>query len=137
MIPIAKPYVTNDEAKAAHDTILTGWISQGPKVAEFEKLFSEYTGSKYAVAVSNCTTGLHLSMIVSGVSDGDEVICPSMSYVATANCIKYVGAIPVFADVCANSQIIHLTLIQTKLSLLMRESSKSPSPAHLFVRRKQ
>ena len=75
MIPIAKPYVTNDEAKAAHDTILTGWISQGPKVAEFEKLFSEYTGSKYAVAVSNCTTGLHLSMIVSGVSDGDEVIC--------------------------------------------------------------
>jgi perosamine synthetase len=126
MIPIAKPYVTNDEAKAAHDTILTGWISQGPKVAEFEKLFSEYTGSKYAVAVSNCTTGLHLSMIVSGVSDGDEVICPSMSYVATANCIKYVGAIPVFAEVNEKynldiNDVINKITSKTKAILLVHQ----------------
>lgn len=99
MIPIAKPYLTEEEAQAAYDTILTGWITQGPKVAEFEEKFIEYTGAKYAVAVSNCTTALHLSMIVAGVSDGDEVICPSMSYIATANCIKYVGATPVFAEV--------------------------------------
>ena len=99
MIPIAKPYITEEEAQAAYDTILTGWITQGPKVAEFEEKFAKYTGAKHAVAVSNCTTALHLSMIVAGVKDGDEVICPSMSYIATANCIKYVGATPVFAEV--------------------------------------
>lgn len=99
MIPIAKPYLTAEEAQAAYDTILTGWITQGPRVAEFEKNFAAYTGAKYAVAVSNCTTALHLAMIVAGVGEGDEVICPSMSYVATANCIKYVGAKPVFAEV--------------------------------------
>jgi perosamine synthetase len=99
MIPIAKPYLTADEAQAAYDTILTGWITQGPRVAEFEEKFASYTGAKYAVAVSNCTTALHLAMIVAGVQAGDEVICPSMSYVATANCIKYVGATPVFAEV--------------------------------------
>jgi len=99
MIPIAKPFLTEDEAKAAHDTILTGWITQGPRVAEFEEKFAAYTGAKYAVAVSNCTTALHLAMIVAGVKAGDEVICPSMSYIATANCIKYVGATPVFAEI--------------------------------------
>ena len=99
MIPIAKPYLTTDEAKAAYDTILTGWITQGPKVAEFEEKFAQYTGAKYAVAVSNCTTALHLSMIVAGIGEGDEVICPSMSYIATANCIRYVNATPVFAEV--------------------------------------
>jgi perosamine synthetase len=98
-IPIAKPYITEDEAQAAYDTILTGWITQGPKVTEFEEKFAVYTGAKHAVAVSNCTTALHLSMIVAGISNGDEVICPSMSYIATANCIKYVGATPVFAEV--------------------------------------
>lgn len=99
MIPIAKPYLTKEDAQAAYDTILTGWITQGPRVQEFEEKFALYTGAKYAVAVSNCTTGLHLSMIVSGVNAGDEVICPSMSYIATANSIKYVGAKPVFAEV--------------------------------------
>jgi perosamine synthetase len=99
MIPIAKPYLTKKEAKAAYDTILTGWITQGPRVAEFEQNFAAYTGSKYAVAVSNCTTALHLAMIVAGVGAKDEVICPSMSYIATANAIKYVGAKPVFAEI--------------------------------------
>jgi perosamine synthetase len=99
MIPIAKPYLTKKEAKAAYDTILTGWITQGPRVAEFEEKFASYTGAKYAVAVSNCTTALHLAMIVSGIGPGDEVICPSMSYIATANAIKYVGAKPVFTEI--------------------------------------
>lgn len=98
-IPIAKPYLTEEDAKAAYETILTGWITQGPKVLEFEEKFASYIGSNYAVAVSNCTTALHLSMIVAGIKAGDEVICPSMSYIATANSITYVGAIPVFAEV--------------------------------------
>jgi perosamine synthetase len=99
MIPVAKPYLREEEAKAAYDTILTGWITQGPRVQEFEEKFAIYTGARFAVAVSNCTTALHLSMIVAGVKAGDEVICPSLSYIATANSIMYVGAKPVFAEI--------------------------------------
>jgi perosamine synthetase len=98
-IPVAKPYLEKDDAQSAYDTILTGWVTQGPRVQEFEEKFAAYTGSKYAVAVSNCTTALHLAMIVAGVGKDDEVICPSMSYVATANSIRYVGAKVVFAEV--------------------------------------
>jgi dTDP-4-amino-4,6-dideoxygalactose transaminase len=99
MIPIAKPYLSKDEAQSAYDTILTGWVTQGPRVEEFEKKFCGYTGAKYAAAVSNCTTALHLALIAAGIRPGDEVICPSMSYVASTNCIKYTGATPVFAEV--------------------------------------
>lgn len=98
-IPVAKPYLGKEEAQLAYDTILTNWVTQGPRVQEFEEKFASYVGSKYAVALSNCTTGLHLAMIVAGIAEGDEVICPSMSYIATANCITYVGANPVFAEV--------------------------------------
>ncbi len=99
MIPLTKPYLGKSEAKSACRTILTGWITQGPKIREFEERFAAYVGSKYAVAVSNCTTALHLSMITSGISHGDEVICPSLSFIASANCILYVGAKPVFAEI--------------------------------------
>jgi dTDP-4-amino-4,6-dideoxygalactose transaminase len=99
MIPIAKPYLTEDEAQSAYDTVLSGWVTQGPRVEEFENKFCEYTGAKYAAAVSNCTTALHLAMIVSGIGTGDEVICPSMSYIASSNSVKYTGAKPVFAEV--------------------------------------
>jgi len=99
MIPIAKPYLGKEEAQAAYDTILSGWVTQGPKVKEFEEKFAEYVGSKYAVAVSSCTTALHLAMIVGGIGVGDEVICPSLSYIATANSIRYAGAVPIFAEV--------------------------------------
>jgi dTDP-4-amino-4,6-dideoxygalactose transaminase len=99
LIPIAKPYLTEDEANEAAKTVLSGWVAQGPRVKEFEERFAEYVGSKYAVAVSNCTVALHLCMIVSDIAPGDEVICPSMSYIATANAIRYAGAKPVFAEV--------------------------------------
>ena len=105
LIPVAKPYLIEDEAQAAYDTILSGWVTQGPKVEEFEERFARYVGSKYAVAVSNCTTALHLSMIVSGINSGDEVICPSMSFIATANSIFYSGAKPIFAEVDENYNI--------------------------------
>ena len=116
MIPIAKPYLTQDEAQAAYDTILTGWITQGPRVAEFEEKFAEYTGSRFAVAVSSCTTALHLSMIVSDIGPDDEVICPSMSYIATANSIRYVGAIPVFAEVDPDTFNINLIDAEKKIT---------------------
>jgi dTDP-4-amino-4,6-dideoxygalactose transaminase len=99
MIPVAKPYLTKDEAQAAYDVVLSGWVTQGPKVLEFEEKFAHYTGAKYATAVSSCTTALHLALIVAGIKEGDEVICPSMSFIATANSIRYTGATPVFAEV--------------------------------------
>ena len=114
MIPISKPFLSTEEAQSAYDTILSGWVTQGPKVAEFETKFAEYVGSKYAVAVSNCTTALHLSMIVAGIKAGDEVICPSMSFIATANSIKYENAIPVFAEVDSD---YNLSLEDTKAKL--------------------
>jgi perosamine synthetase len=116
MIPIAKPYLTKKEAKAAYDTILTGWITQGPRVSEFEQKFAAYTGAKYAVAVSNCTTALHLAMIISGVGQNDEVICPSMSYIATANAIKYVGAKPVFAEVNPANYNLDITDVEKRIT---------------------
>ncbi|MCC6600113.1 MAG: DegT/DnrJ/EryC1/StrS family aminotransferase [Crocinitomicaceae bacterium] len=98
-IPVAKPFLSKEEAQYAYDTILTNWVTQGPRVQEFEEKFATYTGAKYAVALSNCTTALHLAMIVTGIGKDDEVICPSMSYISTANSIAYVGAKPVFAEV--------------------------------------
>jgi len=115
MIPIAKPYLTEEDAQAAYDTIMSGWITQGPKVQEFEEKFAAYTGAKYAVAVSNCTTALHLSMIVAGIGPEDEVICPSMSYIATANAIKYVGASPVFAEVNPSNYNLDLVDVEKKI----------------------
>lgn len=99
MIPVARPYLTKKEADAASRVILSGWVTQGPKVLEFEQKFARYVGSKYAVAVSNCTTALHLALIVSGIGQGDEVICPSLSFIATANAIWHSGAKPVFGEV--------------------------------------
>ncbi len=116
MIPIAKPYLDEAEAKAAYDTILTGWITQGPRVAEFEEKFAAYVGSKYAVAVSNCTTALHLCMIVAGIGKGDEVICPSMSYIATANSIMYVGATPVFAEIDPANYNLDIKDVERKIT---------------------
>jgi perosamine synthetase len=126
MIPIAKPYLTEDEAQAAHDVILSGWVTQGPKVAEFEEKFAQYVGSKYAVAVSSCTTALHLSLIVAGIGKGDEVICPSMSFIATANAIVHAGATPVFAEVNEqfNLDITHtesLITAKTKAILVVHQ----------------
>ncbi|WP_098960852.1 DegT/DnrJ/EryC1/StrS aminotransferase family protein [Pseudonocardia sp. N23] len=94
-----KPLLGEEEAAAVADVVRSGWVAQGPKVAEFEKSFAASVGAGHGVAVSNCTTGLHLMLYVLGIGAGDEVVVPSFSFVATANCVRYVGATPVFADV--------------------------------------
>lgn len=99
LIPITIPYLGEEEAQAAAEVIRSGWVTQGPKVAEFERLVAEYCETEHAVAVSSCTTALHLSLLALGVGPGDEVICPSMSFIATANSIRHAGATPVFAEV--------------------------------------
>lgn len=102
-IPVARPFFGKEEELAVAEVLRSGWVSQGPKVAEFEKRFAEYVGADHAVAVSSCTTALHLALLVSGVGPGDEVICPSLSFIATANAVAYVGATPIFVDVSLDS----------------------------------
>jgi perosamine synthetase len=99
LIPIAKPYIGQEEETAVLEALRSGWLSQGPRVAEFEKQFAAYVGTKHAIAVSSCTTALHLAFLGAGIQSGDEVLCPSLSFIATANSIRYVGAEPVFVDV--------------------------------------
>ena len=98
-IPIARPFIGREEETAVLDVLRSGWVSQGPRVAEFEQRFAEHVGAAHAIAVSSCTTALHLALVAAGVSAGDEVLCPSLSFIATANSIRYVGASPVFVDV--------------------------------------
>lgn len=98
-IPVAKPFLGVEEEDAVLQVLRSGWVSQGPRVAEFERQFAEYTGAAHAVAVSSCTTALHLALLSAGVQAGDEVLCPSLSFIATANAIVYAGAMPVFVDV--------------------------------------
>ena len=99
MIPIAKPYLGEEEAAAARETILSGWVTQGPKVKQFEDNFAAFVSSKYACAVSSCTTALHLALLVVGVKPGDVVITVSHSFIATANAVRHCGAEPVFVDI--------------------------------------
>lgn len=98
-IPLFDLNFDEAEEKAVLETIRSKWISTGPKIIEFENKFAELFGVKYAIALSNCTVALHLAMILSDIKEGDEVICPSLTFVATVNAIRYVKAIPVFADI--------------------------------------
>lgn len=98
-IPVARPSIGEAEERAVVDALRSGWVSQGPKVAEFERQFANYVGARNAVAVSSCTTALHLALLGAGIKPGDEVICPSLSFIATANAIVYAGGVPVFADI--------------------------------------
>ncbi len=99
MIPIAKPSLDEREAEAVRRVILSGWITQGPEVAAFEREFAACVDAPHACAVSNCTTALHLALLAAGVGPGDEVVTVSHSYIATANSIRYCRATPVFVDV--------------------------------------
>ncbi|MGJ0483993.1 MAG: DegT/DnrJ/EryC1/StrS family aminotransferase [Methylomicrobium sp.] len=116
MIPITKPMLGENEAEAARRVILSGWTSQGPEVAAFEKEFAEYVGAPYACAVSSCTTALHLALLAVGVQPGDEVITVSHSYIATANSIRYCGAKPVFVDIEPTTFNIDPKLIESAVT---------------------
>src|SRR4051812_40292474 len=98
-IPVMKPWLGDEEAAAAAEAVTSGWVAQGPRVRAFELEFARRVGAPEGVAVSNCTTGLHLALHLLGVGAGDEVVVPSFSFIATANAARYVGATPVFADV--------------------------------------
>jgi len=115
-IPVARPQLGSEEVSAAERAILSGWVTQGPEVAAFEKEFANFVGSPHACAVSSGTTALHLALLAVGVRSGDEVITVSHSYIATANSIRYCGALPVFVDIEPNTFNIDPSKIEAAIS---------------------
>ena len=116
VIPVAKPWMDEAEADAAKRAILSGWVTQGPEVAAFESEFASLVGTPHACAVSSCTTALHLALRAAGVSEGDEVITASYSYIATANSIRYCGAVPVFVDIEEQGPNIDADLVEQSIT---------------------
>jgi perosamine synthetase len=116
MIPITRPFVGDEEVAAAAEVIRSGWLTQGERVQEFETSVARYVGAGRAVAVSNCTTALHLALLAAGVRPGDEVICPSFSFIATANAIVHAGARPVFVDIDPRTYNIDPELVEAAIT---------------------
>jgi perosamine synthetase len=103
-IPVMRPTIGREEAEAAAAAVASGWVAQGPRVAEFERAFAALVGSAEAVAVSSGTAALHVALELAGVGPGDDVVVPSLSFIATANAVRCAGATPVFADVELETQ---------------------------------
>lgn len=132
--PITKPYLTTEERELILKPLESGWLVQGPYVAEFEKLFANYVGSKYAVATTSCTTALHLGLLALGIGKGDKVIVPSFTYVASANSVEYTGAEVIFCDIDLKT----FNLNPHELEILLekkkhdKDNIKAIMPVHLF-----
>lgn len=116
MIPLQKPYFDKKEERAVTKVLLSGWVTQGPKVEEFEEAVCKFTGAKYAVATTSATTALFLCLHALGVGKEDEVLVPSFSFIATANVVIHVGAKPVFVDIDPKTYNINPKEIEKKIT---------------------
>ncbi|NVL89481.1 MAG: DegT/DnrJ/EryC1/StrS aminotransferase family protein [Desulfobacterales bacterium] len=99
IIPITRPVFDEEEERAIPEVIRSGWLVQGPRVADFEDKFKTFLGVKHAIATTSCTTALHLALLAAGIGPSDEVLLPSFTFIATANAVEYTGAKPVFIDI--------------------------------------
>lgn len=129
-IAISLPCTGEEEWQATREPLMSGWLTQGPKVAAFEKVFAERHQVPHALAVTSCTTGLHLALAGLGVGPGDEVIVPAFTWVATANVVLYCGATPVFVDVDRATYNLDIAQVTTKVT----ERTKAVIAVHLFGR---
>ncbi len=127
-IPISLPVTGEEEWEAVKEPLMTGWLTSGPKVREFEKLFAERHGVKHALAVTSATTALHLSLVALGVKPGDEVIVPGFTWVSTANVVLYCGAKVVFADIDPHTFNIDVEDLKRRIT----PKTKAIIPVHLF-----
>lgn len=127
-IQISLPCTGEEEWQACREPLTTGWLTQGPKVAAFEKAFAERHHVKHALATTSCTTALHLALAALGVGPGDEVIVPAFTWVATANAVLYCGAVPVFADVRRDTYNIDPEDVAKRIT----PRTKAVIPVHLF-----
>ena len=120
MIPYGKQNITEEDIQAVAKALTGDFLTQGPKILEFEKLFANYIGSKYAVAVSNGTAALHLSILALGVQEGDKVITTPITFAASANCIRYCGGEVVFSDIDSETYLLDIK----KVEMLLKASPK-------------
>ena len=115
-LPYGRQSIDEDDIAAVADVLRSDWLTSGPKIAEFEAAMAERSGSRHAVAVSNGTAALHAAMFAAHITAGDEVIVPSLTFVATANCVRYQGGTVVFADVDADTLCIDPTLVEAAIT---------------------
>ncbi len=115
VIPYGKQHITEEDIKAVIDTLKSDYLTQGPKIAEFETEFAKYVGSKYAVAVANGTAALHLCTLALGVKDGDKVITTPITFAASANCIRYCGGEVVFSDIDPETYLLDINKVRRLL----------------------
>lgn len=127
-IPIAKTFFTEEDYDGVRKVLESGWVVQGPRVKEFEDNWCEFTGAKNSVAVTSCTTALHLALIAAGIKAGDEVIVPAFTWVATANAVEYTGAVPVFCDIDLDTFNIDVKQIENHIT----QKTRAIIPVHLF-----
>jgi dTDP-4-amino-4,6-dideoxygalactose transaminase len=127
-IPIAKTLFGAEELRAIQRPLESGWVVQGPYVAEFEQKFSAFTSARHAIATSNCTTALHIAVAALGLKPGDEVIVPSFTWVSTANVVEYMGARPVFCDI----DLATYNIDAAKIEPLITSRTVGVIPVHLF-----
>ncbi len=125
-IPYGHHCIDNRDIQEVIKVLKSNWITQGPKVKDFESALCKYTGAKYAVAVSSGTAGLHIACLSAGISNGDEVITSPITFVASANCVLYCGARPVFADICEDTVNIDPEEIKKKIN----KKTKAIIPVH-------
>ena len=128
-IPIAEPDLTGNELKYVSECIKSGWVSsKGKYITEFEEKFSNYNGMKYGISVSNGTTALHLALVALNIKEGDEVIIPNLTFIASANAVAYTGAKPVLVDVNKEDWNIDTSKIEEKIT----PKTKAIMPVHLY-----
>lgn len=133
-VPITRPYFGKEEQEAVARVLESGWVVQGPAVAEFERMVAEFTGARFARASTSCTASLHLALVALGIGPGDEVLVPSFTFIASANAIKYTGAMPVFVDIDLRTFNIDPKKVEQYLRQAKKRGLKVKviMPVHLF-----